>query len=79
MSKEKRNRVSLSNNNSLLEALTTLIRTSASSECEKPAVVKLNLDTVHSVALTAANAILTLSKTEEVSVSISLFSLELLL
>jgi len=79
MSKEKRNRVSLSNNNSLLEALTTLLRTSASSECEKPAVVKLNLDTVHSVALTAANAILTLSKTEEVSVSISLFSLELLL
>jgi hypothetical protein len=79
MSKEKRNRVSLSNNNSLLEVLTTLIRTSASSECEKPAVIKLNLDTVHSVALTAANAILTLSKTEEVSVSISLFSLELLL
>lgn len=71
ISKEKRNRVSLSNNNSLLEALTTLIRTSASSECEKPAIIKLNLDTVHSVALTAANAILTLSKTEEVSVSIS--------
>lgn len=69
ISKEKKNRVSLSNNNPMLEALTTLIRLSASSESEKPAVINSNLDTVHSVALTAANVILTLSKTQEVAVS----------
>ena len=68
LAKEKQNRVPLSQNGSLLEALTTLIRTSAVSECEKLAVVKTRVASIHSIALTSSNVLLELSKIREVAV-----------
>jgi len=71
LAKGKQNRVPLSENDSLLEALTTLIRTSAVSECEKLAVVKTRVASVHSIALTASNILLELSKIREVAYTLA--------